>query len=459
MTELYSSRRALLTAIGAGTIGVRGTATVDASSGGRSVYSIGPETIHSVDADTGDENWWFPKPEGGSYQSFTVGDESVYVGLEETLYAYDARTGSKRWEETAESWYVDGEYTARNGRIYVPISDTNLRAMNANGSEAWVFADSSRHLTDVVEISDGTVLVVSYNNELYAIDDATGEREWAFTESGTGAQTSGHLSPAVVGNTIYHSDSGQGLYAIDRATGEQSWEYSISNSSFTTSPVVTNGVVYLIYRSSSVYSGTETGYLVAVDAASGKEIWEQRLSDPVDKPFNRVAIFFTDPTVVGDTIYVMANETSDGSVLIALDSETGEVEWRFTESSESYQTRVVEPNGDVYLATEERLFSIDPDEGDENWSFTAASAGRTSEIILTDSNVVFKSNDDTLYGIDRDSGEQQWQYKAPEENPEGDTEDTADEDEVSGVGFLGAFAAISAGAYVLKRNSETETRQ
>jgi outer membrane protein assembly factor BamB len=69
---------------------------------------------------------------------------------------------------------------------------------------------------------------------LYAVDAATGEQEWAFTQPSKEVE----VPPTVVDGTVYVGSGDETLYALDAATGEQEWAFPQPYSGGLSSPTV-----------------------------------------------------------------------------------------------------------------------------------------------------------------------------------------------------------------------------
>jgi WD-40 repeat-containing protein len=88
---------------------------------------------------------------------------------------------------------------------------------------------------------DGTVYVGSWDETLYAVDAATGEREWVFTRPSRRVFS----SPTVTDGTVYIGTEVSDdrnlpgtLYAVDAATGSQQWAFTQPSDSVSSSPTV-----------------------------------------------------------------------------------------------------------------------------------------------------------------------------------------------------------------------------
>jgi outer membrane protein assembly factor BamB len=100
--------------------------------------------------------------------------------------------------------------------------------------------------------------VGSDDNDVYALNAATGSLLWKFT---TGAQVVS--SPAVVEGVVYIGSFDSNVYALDAETGTSIWNYT-TGPAIVSSPAVVEGVVYVGSADSKVY---------ALNAATGQLLW------------------------------------------------------------------------------------------------------------------------------------------------------------------------------------------
>jgi len=145
---------------------------------------------------------------------------------------------------------------------------------------------------------------------------------------------------------IINSDNNV-VYAIDPATGKKNWQYSLPNDSGTVgapykpSPIVYNNRVYLTATNSdTVYKlNAETGKLIAKLTVSGHTV--------VQYPAHYFTIVAT-PIADANLLYLAT--TND--TLYAIDTGTGATKWRFGAADQSpfYASPVIY-NGNIYAAT------------------------------------------------------------------------------------------------------------
>jgi len=125
------------------------------------------------------------------------------------------------------------------------------------------------------------VYIGSYDNNVYALNAATGTKLWNYTTGG------GFSSPAVANGVVYVG--GSKVYALNAATGTKLWNYTTAIPyRISSSPAVANGVVYVgaggwgLFGSgvgSGVRSGAKSSVgfgdynVYALNATTGAKLW------------------------------------------------------------------------------------------------------------------------------------------------------------------------------------------
>jgi glucose dehydrogenase len=151
--------------------------------------------------------------------------------------------------------------------------------------------------------------------------------KWRFPLKGTGAFGSFSSTPIVLNGTVYLQDLASNVYALDRSTGKLEWQHLFNKPS-----AGPNGIAYGYGR---IYGATETNAF-ALDARSGNVIWTRKLIRNNDEGIDMTPQVF-DNTVVFST--VPGNTTSfykgngDG-IVWALDAATGAPKWKFNTVSD-----------------------------------------------------------------------------------------------------------------------------
>jgi outer membrane protein assembly factor BamB len=91
---------------------------------------------------------------------------------------------------------------------------------------------------------------------VYAFDTRTGTIRWMFQTAGRNVQA----GPSVAGGVVYVGGDDQNLYALDAATGAKLWSFN-AGTPIVNAPAVVNGIVYL-----------GAGALYALSASDGRQI-------------------------------------------------------------------------------------------------------------------------------------------------------------------------------------------
>jgi outer membrane protein assembly factor BamB len=301
---------------------------------GKTIYFGGDDgNIYAVDAESGRQVW--KRTTGGPVSATpAVENGTLYVGsYDGKFYALDSKTGAMKWKFSTEGerrFEAKGLHgmqpknqtiadpfdiflsspVVANGKVYFGSGDENIYALDAaSGELRWKFKTN-----DVVHASpayaDGVLFCGSWDSYFYALDAATGKEKWRF-HGGEDPQIHNQVgfqsSPAVVNGVVYTGCRDSNLYALDAASGKEKWRFFNDLSWVITSPAVTGGKLFFATSDSSLFH--------VADAVTGK---------PILKEDGR-AYMFSSPTVVNDVALIgVLNGT-----LQARDVNTGEALWEF----------------------------------------------------------------------------------------------------------------------------------
>src|SRR5258708_169151 len=175
-----------------------------------------------------------------------VADGVVYFGSNDHfLYAVDLASGAQKWKfETGSR--IPSTPAVANGLLFLLSYDSNFYALDAaTGVLKWKFKTAGEHRFSAKHIhgiepaaetmpdpfdfflsspvvSDGRIYLGSSDNNIYALDAATGTLKWKFK---TGDVV--HASPAISGGTLFVGSWDTFFYALDAATGAEKWRFNI----------------------------------------------------------------------------------------------------------------------------------------------------------------------------------------------------------------------------------------
>ena len=191
----------------------------------------------------------------------------------------------------------------------------------------------------------------------------------------------GFAGPAIVDGKVlvfHRTDDEVIIECLNAKTGKQQWEYRDatkysggynSDNGPRCVPVVADGRVYAFGSDAELH---------CVRLDSGAKVWKRRLSVDYRSPDGYFGAGAT-PVVVGDRVFVCLGGRK-GSAVVALNSKTGETLWTKGDDRVSYASPVVAKiagKTQVLFLSRRRLFSLDPQSGDELWAESFGKEGLT----------------------------------------------------------------------------------
>ena len=287
--------------------------------------SGGPTHVmqHPALSDTLKQAWQVTVGEGSSdYGELLAGpvvnDGVVYVKDSKSLVsAYRATDGEQIWQidvapddNDNQAWGGGVSYDA--GKLFVSTGYGQVVALNAaDGKEAWR-TTLGVPLREAPTIADGHVLVVDVDNEIFALAESTGDKQWNYAGIPETAELAGGSSPAVENGTAVVPFSSGELVALRMENGRTVWQDSLAATrrfdAISTladihgRPVIDRGRVIAVSHS---------GRVASIDLRTGERAWEQEVGGTYT------------PWVAGDFIYLL----STGGEVICLTRADGRVRW------------------------------------------------------------------------------------------------------------------------------------
>jgi len=239
-------------------------------------------------------------------------------------------------------------------------------------------------------VSDGLVLVPSWDGNLYAMDEYSGQRKWTFTTSGPI-----YSSPAVVNGVVYLASRDGQVYAINEQTGVQVWR---TNNAFNSPsfPITSS----LLVANSKIFFGnwcfaprcSPVGYLEALDASSGNILWLNATSTAV----------ISTPSIDNGKVFFGED---DGTVL-AVNETTGHRIWGTNVGSPVRNAPTI-AYGRVYIGSFNRFYALNEATGATAWSFNTAGFNTTSAAVYQGI-VYFGTGRGNVYAANSTTGAQIW---------------------------------------------------
>jgi outer membrane protein assembly factor BamB len=244
-----------------------------------------------------------------------VADGRVFtMDAEATIRGLDAGSGKSLWqlEQDDADGLIGGGLAYANGRLFATLSSGDVVGLEAgSGAEVWR-QSLGLPLRAAPTVAEDRVLVLTADNQLYALDSATGRPLWRHAGFFEGAALLGGPSPAVDRGLVVVPYSSAEVYAIRLDNGRVLWSDTVERPRRTQAlDQITDIEAMPVIDGDVVYVAGYGGQMAAIDARRGIRRWD------ID-----VASTET-PWLAGDFIYVL---TTRGEVVCLL-RDNGRIRW------------------------------------------------------------------------------------------------------------------------------------
>lgn len=245
---------------------------------------------------------------------------------------------------------------------------------------------------------------------------------WNFTTYGLGAVTS---SPAVAEGKVFFGSVDDNVYALNQSTGEAIW-IRTTQGDVHSSPAVADGRVFVGSPNINIPYAHLNGSIYAFNASTGETIWKKELIVGEDE------IKISSPVISGKRVYVTSlgahwtGAMGCGSKIYALEVSTGTIVWEwmwdlfywysFVDSSPAVAGELVflAAHGEPW-EQHTRVFALHANNGSLKWSAPLNDGGGaglrqySSPSIDSSSGLLFIGHDNGyLYAFKYDTGELYW---------------------------------------------------
>ncbi|MCA8902839.1 MAG: PQQ-binding-like beta-propeller repeat protein [Hyphomonas sp.] len=229
----------------------------------------------------------------------------------------------------------------------------------SNGTEKWQRRTGSP-MTGAPTVKDDRIFVASNNNEIFALDFATGEILWSDQAISETARVLGSPSPAVVEEFVIAPYSSGEIIAYLASNGRRLWTDAISQAGrFTPISEINDIGSRPVLAGGLVFASSQSGAIIAIDGRSGSRIWTKPIGS--SQP----------PALTGQHIFVLGTEGR----LACLNAATGNAYWvvqlRQFEKEQKKKKRIaysgpIVASGRVVVATSTgELLAFSPQTGEQ----------------------------------------------------------------------------------------------
>ncbi|HEX5080097.1 MAG TPA: PQQ-binding-like beta-propeller repeat protein [Geminicoccaceae bacterium] len=246
-----------------------------------------------------------------------VAEGRVYtMDAEGTVTAFDTRNGNLVWRyepaDLADEVEIGGGLAYDGGWLFATLSSGTVVGLNAStGTEAW-HQSLLLPLRAAPTVADGRLLVLTADNQLYALDGATGQPLWRHTGFFEGAGLLGGPSPAVGNSVVVVPYSSAEVYALRLDNGRPLWNDTVQRPRRTQGLAEINDIDGMpVIADSSVYVASYGGQMASIDLLRGIRSWDIDLASTQT------------PWLAGDFIYLLSTRGE----IVCLLRDNGRVRW------------------------------------------------------------------------------------------------------------------------------------
>lgn len=257
-----------------------------------------------------------------------IAEGRVYVlDAEGSVRAFDAQSGARLWavdltpEDADSREGFGGGIAYESGAIFVATGFGTVAALDtASGEQFWVYNGGTPFRAAPAAVG-GRVFAISFDNQLVALAQATGEVLWTHSGIQETAGILGSPSPAISGDTLVVPYSSGELYALRVENGQEIWSDTLTRTLSNTALANISDIVGRpVIDRGRVLAVSHAGRMVAIDIRTGERVWTRSISS------------VQTPWVAGDFIFIV---TTSAEVL-ALSRRDGRIRWvtqlpRFTD--------------------------------------------------------------------------------------------------------------------------------
>ena len=246
------------------------------------------------------------------------GGKLFVVDTTGTVRAFDAASGARVWEKALglpselNSAAFGGGVSYAGGVAYATDGAGYVLALDANtGAERWRVKPAGP-LRGAPTIAFNLILVMTQDNQILALNAATGDTEWSRTAPPGQAGVFGVAAPAAGQGTVIAGFSSGELAAYRYENGRPLWSDALARTSISTRVgTLTDVDADPIIDQGKVYALGQGGRMAAYDLLTGQRQWELNIAG------------ISAPAVAGEWVFVLTDEAR----VIAIQRETGKVRW------------------------------------------------------------------------------------------------------------------------------------
>jgi outer membrane protein assembly factor BamB len=247
-----------------------------------------------------------------------VADGRVYtMDAEGLISAFKASDGQRLWQVKPDGLDTDGGLLGgglayNSGWLFATMSSGEVLGLNAtNGTEIWR-QSLALPLRAAPTVAQGRLIVVSADNQLYALDGQTGRPTWRHAGFFEGTGLLGGPSPAVSDGVVVVPYSSAEVFALRLDNGRPLWSDTVQRPRRTEALAQINDIDgHPVIEGDVVYVAGYGGQMAAIELRRGVRAWDLDLGSTQA------------PWLAGDFIYLLTTRNEMACLL----RENGRIRW------------------------------------------------------------------------------------------------------------------------------------
>jgi len=327
------------------------------------------------------------------------------------LYGINKHNGEKIWGKKCNSL----DYPIFIEDI-VLINDTNIvKALSIeNGNEIWSFSKHSNIFGQPIYYNDKIYFAsynlntdtLSYGNDdytkiIYALNLENGKTEWKKEILGFQKE---NIINFICGNELVYIKNNVGIKALNYETGKTVFEKNFGSNKISSLITFSNGVLYCtsekVNKKVTAYNHYDK-YLNIIDGQNGDIIWMKKISPEYKM------------TISKNYIYLL-EEYDNVCLLYKLNAVNGKIIWlhKIEETNYKNSNKPTISKDNIYVTTNNNLYSIDKYNGDITWEMSINNSGRACVV----DDFIYINDNNTIKVVDGKDGREISSYSIDEEN-------------------------------------------
>jgi outer membrane protein assembly factor BamB len=282
----------------------------------------------------------------------------------EILWKFDAGDG------------IEAAAAIANGMVYVGSLDEKLYAINlATGKKEWEY--KAGPIGAPASVHDGKVYIGDYDGKFHCVDAKTGNKVWIY-------ETGGEIKSGAnfAGDSILFGSGDEHLYCVSK-DGKELWKFQVAGGPVLGTPVVLEDRTFAAGCDSTLH---------VLDVSKGKELATLELGGQIGAA----------AAVVGDQFYVgtMTNQ------VLGIDWKKPEVKWTFQPEDRPqpfYASAAVTDKLVITGSRDRHVHALERATGKEIWKFPTGGKVDSSPVVVGE-RVYVGSADGKLYVLNLEDG-------------------------------------------------------